>query len=518
MLNLTAKYTHSLFFLLLFLAICLFYQYPEIFTFSPRSTHQWRQCDSASIALNYAQNGMQLFHPQLHYELNGGGYCAAGGEMPIPAYLAAIFYKLLNPHEGYFRLINLFFLLLGLWAFSRMLLLMDLGLSIALLLPGLIFTAPVLAYYGFNFVPNAPALGLVLLAWYYFYRYRKSSLLKHLILSMGIFALAGLFKISALLSLFALIGIYMLEFFGMGTYGNSRQKLFPKRGLAFALLILPILAALLWKGWADHYNALHQTSYFAAKIKPIWSLSATQQLNIFNYILDFWLPSYFHYSVHLIIILLSFLLLFKIKTLSPILKVLFPLLFGGVLLYGLLWFKRFSDHDYYAIDLLVYPIFILTASVLYLKKNKPSVLSHPLFQVSLLIFFLFNLHHARSILQERYAPDSLHMEHFNPSFYKQEALHHFLDSLDIHYPTKVISFPDESPNNSLYHLNLRGWSGLYLSGGLPAERVHEFIRQGAEYLIINKVGWLKNEELQPFFQKEIGKFDNSIYVFDLRGM
>ena len=518
MLKLTAKYTHSLFFLLLFFAICLFYQYPEIFSFSPRATHQWRQCDSASIALNYAQNGMHFFQPQLHYELNGGGYCAAGGEMPIPAYLAALVYQTLSPHEGYFRLINLFFLMLGLWAFSRMLLLMELGLSVALLLPTLIFSAPVLAYYGFNFVPNAPALGLVLLAWYYFYHYWKASQPKHLILSMSVFALAGLFKISALLSLFALIGLYTLEFFRLGNYGRSRQKLFPKKGLALVLLLLPILAALLWKGWADHYNALHQTSYFAAKIKPVWSLDTDQQLAIINYILDFWLPSYFHTSVHIIILLLSFFLLFKIKALSPILRTLMFLLFGGVLLYGLLWFKRFSDHDYYAIDLLIYPVFILTATAIYLKEKKPAILSHPILQISLLLLVLFNLYHARSILQERYAPDSLHMEHFNPSFYKQAALHQFLDSLNIHYPTKVISFPDESPNNSLYHLNLRGWSGLYLGGGLPSERVREFIGQGAEYLIINKVGWLKNEELQPFFQKEIGKFDNSIYVFDLRGM
>ena len=459
---------------------------------------------------------MQFFQPAMHYMLGDEGQVAATGESTLLYYLAAILYCLFGPEEGWFRLLSCSILIGGLYVLSRCIwdIAHDVFYSIAL--PVLIFASPLIAFYAFNFVPNTPALGIVLMAGGCLYSYSKSGRLFHFYGALLLFALAGLFKITALLAFVALGAIYLTECLGWQRYGRAGQRLFRQGWNLSPAFLIPIIVVVAWKVWADQYNALHQTSYFAASIKPIWALEEGVRKYIFHRVWKFWSWDYFHACTHILIILLSLWTLLRPRRQHPFLFVLAWLLFIGSLVYGLLWYKQFQDHDYYAIDIFVYPITILTAALIYLKKYWPRLIHAIWFKVVLTLFVFFNIHHARQVLDYRYTQSSPFMSHFNPSFYKQKELHAFLEEHGIRYPERVVSVPDSSPNSTLYHLNLKGWSELYMPHGISSKKLQSFINQGANYLIISNKDYLERENLKKFLVKPVGVFDESIYIYDLR--
>ena len=134
----------------------------------PQSIHQWAQCDRASVAKNYLYYGFDFFHPRVHNIANGTGI--SGMEFPLVNLLAAITYKILGFNEFYYRLICLLILSAGLIAAFKLGYLI-IGQSI---LAGfavlLFFLSPILVFYTPNFLPEAPSLGLILIAWYKFFR------------------------------------------------------------------------------------------------------------------------------------------------------------------------------------------------------------------------------------------------------------------------------------------------------------------------------------------------------------
>ncbi|MEL6867181.1 MAG: hypothetical protein AAFP19_22340, partial [Bacteroidota bacterium] len=186
--------------------------------------------------------------------------------------------------------------------------------------------------------------------------------------------------------------------------------------------------------------------------------------------------------------------------------------------YGLLWYKKFNDHDYYVIDLLVYPLAIWVTVLMDLKKHFPQWLSSLWLKGLFVLFLGINIYHAKGILNYRYDPNGVHMSYFNPAYYKTKELRAFLRSKGIQYPDKVVSVPDQSPNNTLYHLNLKGWTELYIGGTIPTDQVQRYVDQGAQYLIVGDTSYLRKPWLQPFYRKEVGNFEKAIYVFDIRGM
>ncbi len=509
---------HLLLFLLTFAAMGWYYGYSSIFHYTPRSTHQWRQTDSASIAKNYYQNGLHFFEPTMHHMLGNEGQVAAGGESTLLCYFAALLYKLLGPQEGWFRLLNWAVFLGGLYALSRCLWQICNDLFYALAIPAFWFSSPVIAYYAFNFVPNIPALGLTIVAGAALYAYYQSGRKRHFYLTMLLFGLAGLMKISALLAFIAIGGLFIIERLGWQRFGKKGQLLFRQKWRLLSGLLLPLLLVLAWKLWADQYNALHQTSYFAARIKPIWSLDPGLRNYIFGRVWSSWSWSYFHPLSHVLIILASLWVLLRPRFQHRLLYWLAWLLLVGVIAYGLLWYKKFNDHDYYSIDLFVYPITIITASLVYIKNHWPMWLKTPWLKITFSLFLLFNIHHARQVVASRYATDSPYMRHFNPSFYKTQALQSFLAEHGIRYPERVISVPDSSPNNTLYHLNLKGWTELYMGGAISPNKLRQFIEKEANYLIVNDIKYLEKENLKEFLNHPIGVFDHSIYLFDLRNL
>ncbi len=509
------KYKHILWFTALFFGISIYYNFDEVIQFSPRSIHQWRQTDSASTALNYYQDGLNFFKPRMHYVMGGEGFVTGPGESPIFFYLVALLYKLFGPYDGIFRLSSFLILLVGLYCLSKIVLEETNNLFISLVIPSILLGSPLIAFYSCNFTPNIPAQGIAMTGIWFFYLFYKENRLSFFYLSMFFCAIAGLIKISALMSFLVIMGLWIIELFNIKKLKKG-EKLF-KKNLKIGFAFLSVIAIIFcWKIYADQYNELHQTKYFLSKIRPIWSVENTVRELIWGKIMAKQLPYFYHPISFWIIMGAGVLILLTPRKHSPILywSLLFFML--GSIGFFLIMFKQFELHDYYAIELMLLPFIILSIFVIYLKKNFPFILKKWWFQAFFVSFVFSNFYNTKSHLYLRYDPSSIFMSHFNPSFYKKDDLQLFIQNLGIEPTDKVISAPDLSPNNTLYYLNLRGWTEYFMGGPLNALVMHFFLASGANYLIINDAAYLELEDLKPFLDYPIGNFENSIFVFDIR--
>jgi hypothetical protein len=509
------KYRYPVLFVIVFSAICLFYNFLEIIQYPPMSIHQWRQTDSASTALNYYQDGLNFFKPRMHYVMGGEGYVTGAGEAPIFYYFVALLYKIFGPQDWIFRLLSLITFLSGLFFLSKVILEQSKDLFVAISIPAIIMGSPVIAFYSANFTPNIPAQGIAMVGIWFFYLFYTKSQLKFFYWSMFFFALAGLIKVSALLSFFVIVGLWLVEAVNVSKFKNG-EKLFnaPLKIIPAFLVVMTIIFG--WKLFADNYNEIHQVNYFLSKIRPIWSVDEGARELIWNNIIEKRLPSYFHPYTLWAFAGLGLFILFTPRKHAPVLYFSFLFYTLGCLSFFLLMFKQFEHHDYYAIEMMLLPLIILSLFAFYLKKNWPSIFKKWWFKLILAAFLVFNIYHTKTHLELRYDPNGIYMSHFNPSFYKKVELQQFIKDLGITLTDKVISAPDQSPNSTLYYLNLRGWSEYFMGGPLNPLVMEYFISSSAQYLIINDANYLEMEELKPFLKYPMGTFKSSIFVFDIR--
>jgi hypothetical protein len=69
----------------------------------------WRQADTATIARNFARNGMDLFFPQIDWGGAGPGYVET--ELPLMPWLTGALYLVFGEQEWLGRLVSLVFML-----------------------------------------------------------------------------------------------------------------------------------------------------------------------------------------------------------------------------------------------------------------------------------------------------------------------------------------------------------------------------------------------------------------------
>ncbi len=198
--------------LFLIVSVGLFYLmgYEQVANKGPFSRHMYRQSDSYAFALNYYYENNKLLEPSVLFELEDKGGKTAS-EFPVLYYFSAKIWKLTGVTPLVPRLMNLIILLIGLFYLYKLSyeILQDHFWSFLVSL--LMFTSPLLGYYGFNFIPNIPALGLALIATYYYYRYHTSSKVHFLILATSLFALGALLKISSLFAFLAINAVFFLQ-------------------------------------------------------------------------------------------------------------------------------------------------------------------------------------------------------------------------------------------------------------------------------------------------------------------
>ena len=198
-------------FLGIMISAALLYNYQETITYRPTSIHQWRNCISASMALNYAEEG-DFFHPRTH-NLQADEHTSDVSviEFPLIYYLIGMLYRIFGTHEIIYRVVHLLIGCTGLFFLIRLGYRILRNPILAMVPPVIIFSSPIYVYYINNFIPDAPALSIVFIAFFFFYRYYEQGGNFDFLVSVSLFAIAGLVKTPAFLLFFAIIGIYLLE-------------------------------------------------------------------------------------------------------------------------------------------------------------------------------------------------------------------------------------------------------------------------------------------------------------------
>ncbi|MFK7774526.1 MAG: ArnT family glycosyltransferase, partial [Saprospiraceae bacterium] len=453
---------HVILFLLSILGVSWFFNYFEIFNYAPHGFHSWRQTDSCAFVQNYYNDGMNFFRPRVHHNMAGEGL-GSPSEFPILYYFTAMIWHIFQPHDGVLRLVNFFLLGVGYFSISRITLQITNDLFYALAVPLLLMGSPVLAYYGFNYIPNTPALGMSFTGVLFFYYFFKTENRKWLVFSCITFLLAGLLKVTVLIPFITVIIIFVLEKTNLVKF-KMEGEIF-KNGWKNIPLFLSVFAIIgIWIFWVKNYNEFHTCTIFITKTRPIWSLAEPAIIETWQWIVRDGAPEYYHRNTRYIIFGAAFFILFFLRKKQPKLLYTFNLfIFLGVVGTFLVFYRQFFVHDYYAVELMVFPASIFI-TIFYLLKNKFQLIGNHIFTKLLIsVFICFNLSYAQQSVNSKYENIYLFNKNYEPTVAKKREARAFLKNLGIEYPQKVITMPDISPNFNLNYFNLKGWNEYAIS-------------------------------------------------------
>ena len=490
------------------LALALLYDYPRVAGYGPVSLHYWRQSDGASIALSYYENGMRFFEPQMHHAAGGDHH--AVGEFPVLYYAIAALYHLFGPEDAVFRIVNFLILLTGLYLFFRVLLDLYENTWMALFPPLLLLTSPLIAFYGFNFLPNTTALGTLLMAVYAYYRFVQTQRAGWYYLAVGAALLTGLLKVSMLIPALAWGGAAVL----CKLFDRRRWAAwFPSWGplLGGGLLVLGAVAA--WYGWAGRYNAAHNASHmFLISPTPIWDMDpdyrrwTTEHLTLEQYRMYFTAT-----TLKVLAVLGGVLLLLPCRVPLPVYLLLLFTAIGSAC-FLVLFYNQLAIHHYYIIDLLPLPLLIVSLSLWMVHRYFPGWKRRALLYFPLLFLLATNAGAADQQMEAYYEPGG---EYIPPRFVtlnKRGELGAFLQAHGIHYPEQAVVVPEISPNVALYYLNLRGWN---VGTKVDDAAIRQFAEWGAQYLVILKPEYLDEVDFDWATARPIGVFDEQLLFYDI---
>lgn len=473
-------WANALFPSFLFVACLIwFYSYVGVFDYihvRPTSIHSSAQCQRASIALNYYENDMNFFKPRIQKYSEMGG--VTGVEFPILYYLDAVVYKLFGFNEAGARWVSLAIVSLGFYLFFLLAnnVLKSSFLSIAVV--GSAAFSPVLLFYTPNFMPDAPSVALVLMAWYYFFRYTKTRRVVHLNLFFVLATLASLIKVVALIALviiFCLIVLDKLKFFKK----SQQVPLFDKPIQVLIKIGVSFLVVLAWYYYAGWLAVAYKNETFS--LSPVMGDAGTLQAVIKN-IKELWL---FHYYAKESYILLGGAIVFTVifaKYTNRILASITGLYFLGNLMFVYFFLNQFINHDYYIISILPLAFFILLTFVDCLVKVSNAHFFS--LKIIFLVIVFFNMKESLINCQRNYNMRySSEIYYWTGDFRPYYDLEQELRRVGIKRTDLTISGFDDTFCSSLYLMNQ---IGLTIGSWEGKEKIDEMIKyKDSKYLILN---------------------------------
>ena len=492
-----------LIFVFLFILICLFYNIHETIFYAPTSTSSWRQADSASITINYYQNGMDFWNQEYH--LQGADAGRRLTECPILYYGIAGLYHIFGPQDWVFRGVNFLILFFGLLTLVKLTHQVFNDKVLAVGLPLLVFSSPLINFYGPNFLPNTPAFGLTLMAIYFIYQYFINNQLKNFYGSMLFFSIAGLIKLTSLIPFFLI-----LAFYGLHLINLNLEKL--KSGFFHhKLKILPgFLMVLIIVGWWVLGTEDSGT------LEPIWKVDASTRIMTLDYVLAESFPDLFAPVAWIFIGGMFLFILFSPKKIGYPFYLANILIFIGVAIVFCGIFKPLFSHTYYFVEFMIFPLCVLFTFIFYLKNKQPRIYEHKFFNPIFILLILTHVIYGKVELNKKYDINGREYQIYNKRQTDAQDIRNFLYSHGVQPTDQVISAPDYSPNVTLYLMNLKGWSEFSSPyAPISPETIEAYGYCCAKYLIIHEKKYLDREDLQPFFKYPVANYEDFLFVFDL---
>ena len=499
------KYTKPLLLTLFLLATLFVANSWRVFDYPPHSIHQWRQSDCAAYVKTFYRTGANVFNPATYNLAGKEGRVIS--EFPILYYIAAKIQHVVGEHYWVIRGLTFLCYVVGLFALLACVKRWVSDSIYAIFPIVLLATSPYYYYYAINFLPNVPAISFSFVGLYYYLQYEERKKLLSLCLGTVFFALATALKPTD-------GGILWIAY--LLTWGiNAVIKAYKKVGnpnflpmiLSVAFIALSILGWVKYVNWYNDQNGNHQN---LIDIFPIWTMDD----NLIRYTtLRIKTEWNVHFQQANIVEMLKglFILYFILWWwLDKFLRLLTLFLFIGLGIYAVLWYKAFTDHDYYQLIYVVPFVFLVITLMEYFGRIVAPRLSKYAVWGSYGVFIailMVSIFHNRNLQYGRYTNPIF--ENTNPHLFEIEP---YLRSIGIKTTDKVVSVPDSSPNISLNAMNQYGYTEIFNDTNY---NIHTFKAQGACYLIINDTSYLKKPLYKPFIQKKIGEY-KGIMVFDIR--
>jgi hypothetical protein len=519
----------KLLFLLCLLALSLLYSYPAILQMRPASMHQWGQCDRASIALNYYKENLSFLQPEVN-NLDGDMTGKGVSELPIIQYTVAQLWKVFGFHEWMYRLIEVLLLFGGLYCLFLTFRLFVQNVFLCIVGTLMIFTSPIVVFYGNNFLADAPSFSFVLMAWYYFFLFREREKPKPLLISIALFTMASLLKVSSMINLVAIGGIYLIERFPRMQFGEGR-KIFSGAMKPIVYFISTIILVMAWYAYARQYSDGHKSLIFLTGTRTFWHCD--NKLFVWQGFLKDMLPGVYHYYFLLLLCALFVLLLIKGKKIPAILHHLLIFLALGVLSIFLLFYESFRLHDYYLVTLMVLPVFILLGTFVLFERNYEKVVHSKWFAGALSVVLLFNISYAalksgmryfsledRKVYEYLAPKDELAQWRWYHWDYEQktrafEKMEPYNRGHGISREDRVISLGDPSFNISLCLCDQKGFT-INKPYDIKDSTLCAMIKEGgAKYLFICNKDIDTIPDVQHFTKNKMGAYKNiDVYKLD----
>lgn len=471
--------------LLLYLGLGIFKTIP----LRPQSIHQWAQCDRAAVALNYAQESMNLFQPRVHNLDNGTGI--TGMEFPFVNYSVAILYKIFGVHEYIYRLFVLCFFTAGLiFAFliaKKFTNHFYFSLGIMLLFA----CSPLLAFYSSNFLPEPVSLSLTIMAWYaLIHGLDSDNKNKWILLWCILFSLASLIKISALVNMPAMILFY---FFRVPN-GLRLRNNWPVISGAVVILFMTFS----WYKYAKFLSESNYSEMFLLQSRPPQSLFEFKE--VWAEVYKVWWERVYENIILFILLAGVVGASFSKKLRDSRLTVIAGALMVTIAAFLFLMWLQLQHHDYYMIPLLILILFSLILTVEFLR-NFNSIWVTRILAIGLISGTAFQYAMAKNHVRTSYKTDSWKYGslHFNNYFDFEPTL----DDVGVTRDDRVISLFDHSPQISLYLMNRKGVTVSYRKN---KEVFETYLNSGQfDYVVYNPQSDYEEVTFQPdgYLLKEI---------------
>jgi hypothetical protein len=372
----------------------------------------------------------------------------------------------------------------------------------------LVFTSPMFIFYGPNFLPDAPALAFIFIAWFFFYQFYAKRKNLSLWISAVFFSLAITLKITAASSFIALGMWCVIE----NLFIKAEKRIFNFRIKNYIPFIICVLVIVLWNFYVNYYNDLHKADYSFRGIWPIWDTTKAKFYQVTDMLDKIYFREFFSPPLQYATMLVWVFMLFNIKKITPFfgfLLIVMPVGFGIILA---LWFQVLEGHDYYLITQIQVLVIVWAIFFSYMKDKK--LWNNPVVYVLLLVVFGLLANDGMRRQQSRY------VGWMNEGYKKHmEALTKigpYFKEWDIKPDDKVISIPDLSINASLYYMNRKGYTDF--GSDFSKEEIFRLrISQGAKYLVINDTTILEQPLIRKFTGDFVGMYRN-IKVFKLKNL
>ena len=494
--------------------------YSETLFYRPSSVHQWRQADCLSITKNYYEEGLHFFEPRVHTQMVPDG--KAVSEFPILNYTVACLWKLVGEHEFIYRLLEYFIYLLAIFTLFNTLLLFFKKPLLVFFMVSVLLTSPLLTYYSFNFLSDVPALSFCILSFCYLFRFYKTKAVWYFYFALILATLAVLLKASALMAFICLLFLLITDLLKLNRLFKV-ETLFKNKSLPLVCTVICIFLIASWYRFAMDYNAFNN-GLFLLTILPIWDMPDNAIYDTARALINDLLPVFLNRPMLAFFSLAVLFVLVNIRKLDVFLRCSF--LFSGVfsILYTLFFFKVFIAHDYYLVNLFIFPV-ILFFCLADLCSKLEWVPSKFVKSISFLLFILNSFYAAAFYRLRMIGNDKLCVWYpfisneekrgtayinwcYSNNIQGLEDIRPDLRHAGIKREDVVVCTVDDSPNISLYFMDQKGYT---VSEGLLAEDsliLKRLLSEQAHYLVLTRQD-IKNKkafqivepQLQSIFKK-----------------